>query len=132
MLCLRQLCQFHALKHVSICFSLPVFQSGACGQRSLEKDEPRAAGSLQKSEAKAKEKVIYTLYTVYSYFRKTVFEVAGNLKVDLLSHWTSKQQEMWLNLSCTSYENFPTTSDFLKLDKSSQNSVLAGAFGFAQ
>lgn len=39
------------------------FQSDACGQRSLEKGEPSAA-CLQKSEAKAKENVIYSLYLV--------------------------------------------------------------------
>lgn len=78
-------------------FHCAPFQSGACGQRSLEKAEPGAAGSLQKSEAKAKEKVIYTLYLVKPQciqISERLFEVAGSLEVDLLSHRSSKQQEM--------------------------------------
>ena len=48
------------------CSHLPMlhFKADACGQRSLEKDEPRAAGSLQKSEVKVKEKVSYSPYLV--------------------------------------------------------------------
>lgn len=50
------------------------FKADACAQRNLEKDEPREAGSLQKSEAKVKEKVSYSPYLfkpLYSGLKKT-------------------------------------------------------------
>lgn len=68
MLCFRQICKFHALKHVSICFSLPIspcsFSKWCSWTEKPWKGWTQTAGSLQKSEAKAREKVIYALYLV--------------------------------------------------------------------
>lgn len=58
----------HCQAHFSLLFpsQLPVlhFKADACGQRSLEKNEPRKVASLQKSEAKVEEKVSYSPYLI--------------------------------------------------------------------